>query len=83
MGAILLKARAVNVDDVPENQRIDLALLLSLVGDVEPIRQDMRMSERSWLRRRREMGDPATACWRSLSPDDAQRGVATFRQLTG
>lgn len=82
LGAILLKVRAVAVDDAPESQRIDLAVLLSLVGDVEEIQQELRTSEKSWLRRRREMGDANTACWRFLSPDEAQRGVATFRQLT-
>jgi hypothetical protein len=33
LGAIVGKAEAVRVDDVPEAQRIDLALLLSLVDD--------------------------------------------------
>ena len=69
------------VDDVPENQRLDLALLLSLVGAIEQIRQDLQPSEKTWLRRRAEMGDANTACWRFLPPDDAQRGVATYRQL--
>ena len=82
LGAILLKARAVGVDDVPENQRIDLALLLSLVGEIAPLREELRRTEKSWLRRRGEMGDARTACWRFFSPDEAQRGVATFRQLT-
>lgn len=82
LGAILLKARAVAVDDVPDNQRIDLALLLSLVGDVERYRDELQPSEKSWLRRRGEMSDANTACWRFLPPDEAQRGLATFRQLT-
>ncbi len=82
LGAILLKARAVSVDDAPENQRLDLAVLLSLVGDVEQILADLKTREKTWLRRRREMGDSQTACWRFISPDDAQRGLATFRQLT-
>lgn len=82
LGAILLKTRAVAVDDVPENQRIDLALLLSLVGDVAPLREELRQTEKSWLRRRAEMGRTGTACWRFFSRDEAQRGVATFRQLT-
>lgn len=82
LGAILLKARAVRVDDAPDNQRIDLAVLLSLVGDVEQIQRELQAREKTWLRRRAEMGDPTTACWRFLPPDDAQRGVATFRQLT-
>lgn len=82
LGAILLKARAVAVDDVPESQRIDLALLLSLVGDVAPLQEELRRTEKSWLRRRGEMGNASTACWRFFSRDEAQRGVATFRQLT-
>jgi len=82
LGAILLKARAVAVDDVPENQRIDLALLLSLVEDVAPLQEELRRTEKSWLRRREEMGSASSACWRFFSRDEAQRGVATFRQLT-
>ena len=82
LGAILLKARAVAVDDAPDNQRLDLAVLLSLVGDVEEILADLTTRERGWLRRRAEMGDSRTACWRFISTDEAQRGVATFRQLT-
>lgn len=81
LGAILLKARAVAVDDVPESQRIDLALLLSLVGEVAPLQEELRRTEKSWLRRRAEMGDGNTPCWRFFSRDEAQRGVATFRQL--
>ena len=37
LGAILVKARAVNVDDVPNNQRADLALLLSFVDDADAL----------------------------------------------
>lgn len=82
LGAILLKTRAIAVDDAPENQRIDLALLLSLVEDVEQVRKELRSTEKSWLRRRKEMGRTGTACWRFIPHDDVQRGVATFRQLT-
>src|SRR5204863_439110 len=35
LGAILVKTRAVDIDDVPENQRLDLALLLSFVDDAD------------------------------------------------
>lgn len=33
LGAIVGKAVAVDVDDVPDSQRLDLALLVSLVED--------------------------------------------------
>ncbi len=50
LGAILVKARAVFVDDVPSNQLKDLAFLLSLVADPFVMAEEMRGNERSWLR---------------------------------
>lgn len=83
LGAILLKTRAVDVDDVPENQRGDLALLLSLVPDPDALRLQLRGRERQWLGRRREMDDIDAAAWRGLGRDEAQRGLAALRQLAG
>ncbi len=83
LGAILLKARAVDVDDVPENQRGDLALLLSLVSDPDALRQQLGGRERQWIGRRREMDDPGAVAWRGLARDEAQRGLAALRQLAG
>lgn len=78
LGAILLKARAVEVDDVPENQRGDLALLLSLVLDPDELRQQLKGRERQWIGRRRELDDPDAAAWRGLARDAAQRGLAAL-----
>lgn len=83
LGAILLKARAVDVDDVPESQRSDLALLLSLVADPDALVHELRGEERLWLARRREMDDPAAPAWRGLGDGEVQRGVAALRQLAG
>lgn len=82
LGAILLKARAVDVDDVPSAQLLDLAFLLSLVGDPLAMRGAISSSERSWLRRRKELQDPAAETWRSLAVDDADEGRAVYRILT-
>src|SRR5438309_10813344 len=82
VGAILLKARAVEVDDAPTSQRSDLALLLSLVDEPDQARAVITPTERRWLRRRSEMDDLDAECWRSLPPDDAQRGLSAFRALT-
>ena len=81
LGAILLKVRAVDVDDVPENQRGDLALLLSLVVDPLTWSGRLRGEERRWIRRRREMDDPHAPAWRALRPDEAARGLAALRQF--
>lgn len=83
LGAILLKARAVAVDDAPESQRTDLALLLSLVDDPNDLVSELRGEERSWLRRRREMDDPNAACWQTLAPEQQQVALYALRSLAG
>jgi len=81
LGAILVKARAVGVDDVPNNQRADLALLLSFVDDVEALARQLVGRERTWLRRRAEMNDPDDAWWQALEPEARQRGLSALRIL--
>lgn len=83
LGAILVKARAVGVDDVPDDQRSDLALLLSLVEDPERVARDLKPTERGWLKDRAEMNEPEAACWQGLSPFAAQRGLSALRILAG
>jgi hypothetical protein len=83
LGAILLKARAVDVDDAPDAQRSDLGLLLSLVNDPDALVAELRGSERSWIGRRTEMDDPAAACWLGLGPRQVQRGLVALRALAG
>lgn len=83
LGAILLKARAIGVDDVPESQRSDLAVLLSLVQDPESLAADLRGRERSWLRRHSEMDDARATSWRGLREDEVQSGLVALRALTG
>lgn len=83
LGAILLKTRAVGVDDTPADQRIDLALLLSLVREPETLSARLSAPERGWLRRRREMDDPNAPCWVGFDADAARRGLAALRILGG
>jgi hypothetical protein len=83
LGAILLKAKAVDVDDVPDNQRSDLALLLSLTKNVDALAAELEGNERRWLAKRREMDDPNAKCWLGMTPAAAQRGLAALRQLAG
>jgi hypothetical protein len=55
LGSIVGKACAVDVDDVPTNQEIDLALLLSLVEDPFVMRDELTAKDRQRLRPRRSM----------------------------
>lgn len=82
LGAIVGKALAVAVDDVPDAQRLDLALLLSLVEDPIAMAAEMTKKDRQRLRIREEMADAFNSAWARLSPEDADRGRAALRLLT-
>lgn len=60
LGAILLKSRAVSIDDAQANQRSDLALLLSLVDDPDEMASQLHGHERSWLQARALRSMPRT-----------------------
>ncbi len=57
LGAIVGKAVAVDADDVPDAQRLDLALLLSLVEDPIELGGQLTKKDRQRLRTRSEMAD--------------------------
>lgn len=79
LGAILLKARAVEVDDVPDQQRRDLAFLLSLVPDPRVLLREIKPTERRWLRRRKDLLDRGSSTWNAL--DDADTAHTALRIL--
>jgi hypothetical protein len=83
LGAIVSKAVAVGVDDVPDAQRLDLALLLSLVDDPIALAAQLTKKDRQRLRSRGEMADDDQRAWTSLSDDAGDRGRAAFRLLAG
>lgn len=72
LGAIIVKADAVGVDDAPENQRQDLAFLLSLVKDPRAMAAQMDKRERAILRSRSDLLDRSALGWQVVdNPDDA------------
>lgn len=73
LGAMLLKARAVDVAEDPDKHRADLALLAAAIDDPRTLRVEMRASERRWLRRRRELLVADHPAWRSVpNAEDAR-----------
>lgn len=83
LGAIVGKAVAVDVDDVPDAQRLDLALLLSLVEDPIELVGKLTRKDRQRLRARSEMVDVDQQAWAALPDDLSDRGRAAYRLLTG
>jgi hypothetical protein len=82
LGAIVGKAMAVSVDDVPGAQRTDLALLLSLVENPLAMARELTAKDRKRLRARSEMVNPDERAWSNLPSDSADRGRATYALLT-
>lgn len=81
LGALLLKCRAVDVDDAPDNQRRDVAFLLSLVDDPRTLAGQLSRGERAPPRRRTELLDPAHLAWGGLP--NAEDGRLALRILAG
>jgi hypothetical protein len=81
LGAILVKVRAIDVDDQPDAQRRDVAFLLSLVDDPDPLVADLKNSERGWLQRHAYFGDPTEDCYRGLP--EASDAAIVYRRLAG
>lgn len=81
LGAILVKVRAIEVDDVPNAQRADLALLLELVDDPDVLRSELRNSERGWLRRHEYLADPDHPQWLEFEARDPEQAALVFRRL--
>lgn len=79
LGALLVKIRAIEVDDAPEAQRSDVAFLLSLVQDPDPLAQALNTTERKWIRRHRYFADPDHSSFRGIAnPTDA---AIVYRRL--
>jgi hypothetical protein len=80
LGAILIKVRAIEVDDLPDAQRSDVAFLLSLVEDPDKLARRCSAAERGWLRKHPYFGDPHDACWNGIT--GAEDGAIVYRRLT-
>ena len=79
LGAILVKVRAIDVDDEPQAQRSDVAFLLSLVEDPDELAMSCLPAEKGWLRKHPYFGDPQDACWDGIL--GAEDGSIIYRRL--
>jgi hypothetical protein len=79
LGAIVLKVEAIAVDDVPDAQRSDVAVLLSLVLDRDELTAQLKPAERDLLTRYPEFGDPTRTPYADVGR--AREGAATYRRM--
>jgi hypothetical protein len=73
LGAMLIKARAVDVAEDPDKHRRDLALLLAAVEDPRSMRTELLSTERGCLRRRKELLHPRHSAWRTTPQAEGAR----------
>ncbi len=81
LGAILLTARAIDVDDARENQLQDLTFLLGLVEDPRSLSEQLTTTERTWLRQRKDLLERSARAWRTVA--NAEDGYRALRLLAG
>ena len=81
LGAIVVKAAAISVDDVPRAQEHDLALLLSMIDDPGELIPDMTRKDRKRLRAA-GLENPDHPVWDALDPDVADRARLAYRSLS-
>lgn len=81
LGAIIVKASAISVDDVPTAQEHDLALLLSMVADPAELAAEMTAKDRSRLLRA-GLGRHDHPAWIALDPDTADRARLAYRSMS-
>lgn len=82
LGAIICKAAAVLVDDTPNSQRLDLAVLMSLVSDPAEMARQLTRRDRSRLQAVAEMTDADHEVWSLMDPIAADRGRLAMSLLT-
>jgi hypothetical protein len=81
LGAIVGKALAVRVDDVPDAQRLDLVFLLSLVNDPFAMADELTKTDLRRLRARKELIEGEHRAWNHLDVESRDRARAALRIL--
>lgn len=82
LGAVVGKAMAVAVDDVPDAQRLDFVFLLSLIVDPFALADQLTTKDRRRIRARKELIEGEHRVWTELDDDARDRAQAALRILT-
>jgi len=82
LGALVGKAMAVDLDDEPDNQRLDFAFLLSLVGDPFDLKEELTSKDKNRLKKRAELLNPSHRIWRRLTTEQANNAKPVLEILT-
>lgn len=81
LGALLIKVRAIQIDDAPHAQAEDVAFLLSLIEDPDALVAHLSRSERGWLRDHARFADPRDRAYARIGL--AEDAALAYRRLVG
>ena len=81
LGAVIVKAAAVDVDDAPQAQRQDLVFLLALVEDPLGVAGVLTAKDRQRIRSRSELTNAEHLAWQTLTSEQRDRARAAFAIL--
>ena len=79
LGAVLIKARSLKVHSDPDSQRDDILRLLAWIEDPRGMADELRRSERKWLRAAEEALD--LAGFTAIDDAIVRRAGLAFRLL--
>ncbi len=82
LGAVIVKAAAVDVDDAPQAQRQDLVFLLALVEDPLGVAGVLTAKDRQRIRSRSELTNAEHLAWQTLTQEQRDRARATLAILS-
>lgn len=81
LGAVIVKLRAIDVDDLPNAQRSDVALLLRLIDDPDRLARDLTRKDRKILNQHAYFADPGNAVWNDFHAEDPDSVALVYRRL--
>ena len=81
LGAVIVKAAAVDVDDAPQAQRQDLVFLLALVEDPRGVAGVLTAKDRQQIRSRSELTNAEHLAWQTLTQEQRDRARAALAIL--
>jgi hypothetical protein len=83
LGAILVKLRAIDVDDLPDAQRADVAMLLSLATEPDSLARELTRKDRKILKRHAYFADLDDERWGRFDADNPETVALVYRRLLG
>jgi hypothetical protein len=82
LAAIIVKCRAIDVDDAPNSQRVDFIFLMTLVRSPRRVAESLTTNDRAHLRAKADLFDHDHGIWLGFDAEEAERARRAFAIFT-